>query len=81
MKPPVEQQLLGLARTELPAVTMIFDPADAHADDGIGEARVIGRDDQVAWPGEHEAGGNAGALHRCDRRLRKIAPFARNSRK
>ena len=53
-----EHELLGLARPELPRVCEVLDAAHAEpgADD-VGEAGVVGGDDQVARPHQHQAGG------------------------
>ena len=63
-----EHQLLGLARTELPRVREVLDAAHAEpgADD-VGEAGVVGGDDEVARPHEHQAGRVHGAVHLGDR--------------
>ena len=51
-----EHELLGLAGAELPRVREVLDAAHAEAGaDDVGEARVLGADDQVARPHEHEA--------------------------
>ena len=53
-----EHELLGLARPELPRVREVLDAAHPEPGaDHVGEARVLGRHDEVARPHEHEAGG------------------------
>src|SRR3546814_17013573 len=66
-----------LFRSEFPCVSMIFDAANPHSSDRIAEPGVIRRYDQVTGPREHQAGSDAGTLHRGDRRLWQIAPFLR----
>src|SRR3546814_6897161 len=67
-----------LFRSEFPCVSMIFDAANPHSSDRIAEPGVIRRYDQVTGPREHQAGSDAGTLHRGDRRLWQIAPFLRS---
>ena len=73
-----EQQFLGLARAEFPGMHEPFDAADAHGDHGIAEFRVVAGDDEVAGPGQHQAAGDAFAVHFRDRRLGEIAPAPRD---
>ena len=68
-----EQELLGLARPELPRLDEELDADARHAQHRIREARVVGRDDQIAHAREHEPGGRARSLHRRDRRLAQVA--------
>ena len=75
--PTSEQDLLGLARAEFPGVAVVFDSADTHQHHRIGEQRVVGGQDQVAWPAQQQAAGDAPALNRGDRRLGHIAPAQR----
>ncbi|SQD95769.1 hypothetical protein FMEAI12_3310019 [Parafrankia sp. Ea1.12] len=72
-----EQQFLGLASPELPGVTVVLHAADAHVQDGVGELGVVGGDDEIAGPAEHEPTGDALALDGGDRRLRNVAPGLR----
>ena len=51
-----------------------FDAADPHGDHGIAEFGVMTGDDEVAGPGQHQAAGDAFAVHFRDRRLGEIAP-------
>jgi hypothetical protein len=53
---------------------MIFDAADAHEHDGVGKARIVGRNDEVARPRQQQAPRDAGPLHRRDGGLGNIAP-------
>ena len=68
-----EQELLRLARPELPRLDEQLDADARHAQHRIREPRVVGRDDQVAHAREHEPGGGARSLHRRDRRLAQVA--------
>ena len=68
-----EEELLRLARPELPRLDEQLDTDARHAQHRVREARVVGRDDQVAHAREHEAGGRARALHGGDRRLAEVA--------
>ena len=67
-----EEELLGLALAELPRLDQQLDAGAGHAQDRIGELRVVGGDDQVAHAGQHEPGGDAGALHLRDGRLGQV---------
>ena len=69
-----EQQLLGLARAPLPRVGEVLDTVDAHADDGIGELGVVGGEDDVGDPQQHQAAGDRLALGGGDQRLGQVAP-------
>jgi hypothetical protein len=51
-----------------------FDAADAHFHHRIAEFRIIRGDDDVAGPGQHQAAGDAFALHGGDGRLGHVAP-------
>jgi hypothetical protein len=51
-----------------------FDAADAHGHHGIAELRITARDDEVAGPGQHQAAGDAFAVHFRDRGFCQIAP-------
>jgi hypothetical protein len=64
------------AGAELPGVGEVFDAADAHLDDGVGEHGVVAGDNEVADPGEHEAAGDALALDLGDGGLGDVAPAA-----
>src|SRR3546814_3667332 len=75
--PGGKQHFFRLASAEFPCVSMIFDAANPHSNDRIAEPGVIRRYDQVTGPREHQAGSDAGTLHRGDRRLWQIAPFLR----
>ena len=75
--PAGEQDLLGLARAQFPGVPVVLDAADAHVDDRVGEAGVVGRDDQVARPAQQQPAGDARALDGGDRRLGHVAPAQR----
>ena len=68
-----EEELLGLARPELPRFDQQLDADARHAQDRIGETGVVGGDDEVAHARQHEAGRRAGALHRRDRDLAEVA--------
>ena len=68
-----EQELLRLARPELPRLDEQLDADARHAQHRIREAGVVGRDDQVAHAREHQARGRAHALHRGDRGLAEVA--------
>ena len=70
-----EHELLGLAGPELPRVREVLDAAHAEpgADD-VGEACVLGRDDEVARPHEHQPGGVHRAVHLGDGDLAEVAP-------
>jgi hypothetical protein len=76
-RPAGEQDLLGLARAQLPGVPVVFHAADAHEDDRVGEFGVLRRDDQVHRPDEQQGAGDGLALDRGDRRLRDVAPAQR----
>jgi MFS family permease len=70
-----QQQLLGLARAELPRVGEVLHAA--HAQPGphhVGEAGVVGGHDQVAGPHQHQAGREHRALHLGDGDLAQVAP-------
>ncbi|MNE41296.1 hypothetical protein D3C80_1353580 [compost metagenome] len=51
-----------------------FDAADAHCHGVVHEQGVFAGHDQVARPHQHQAAGNALALHLGDGRLGNIAP-------
>ena len=53
---------------------MVFDAADAHADDGIAELGVVGGDDEVAGPAEHETAGDGLAVDGGDGGLGDVTP-------
>ena len=73
-----EHQLLRLARTELPRVREVLHAAHAEPGaDHVGEARVLGRDDEVARPHEHQAGRVDRAVDLGDRDLAQVAPALR----
>ncbi len=67
------QEFLGLANSELPRLHQELDAGSGHPEDGVGELRVIRRDDEVAHAREHQAGGDAAALDRRDGRLAEVA--------
>jgi MFS family permease len=70
-----QQQLLGLARAELPRVREVLHAA--HAQPGshhVGEAGVVGGHDQVAGPHQHQAGREHRALDLGDGDLAQVAP-------
>src|SRR5262245_52974670 len=71
-----EQHLLGLARAQLPGMDEPFDAAHTHGDDGIAELGIVACDNEIAGPGQHQATGDAFAVHFRDRRFRQIAPAA-----
>src|SRR5215510_10115082 len=71
-----EQHLLGLAWAEFPGMDEPFDTAHAHGDDGIAELGIVAGDNEIAGPGQHQATGDAFAVHFSDRRFREIAPAA-----
>src|SRR5215470_12387095 len=71
-----EQHLLGLARAEFPGMNEPFDAAHAHGNDGIAELGIVARHDEIAGPGQHQAAGDAFAMHFRDRRFSQIAPAA-----
>ncbi len=52
----------------------VLDARYAHPDHGVGEEGVVGGHDEVTDPGQHQAAGDAGAVHHRDRRLRYLAP-------
>ena len=64
-----EQHLLGEPRSQHPRMREVLDARDAHPHHRVGEERVVGGDDQVADPGQHQPAGDARALHHRDRRL------------
>ena len=76
-RPAGEEDLLRLAGAEFPGVAVVFDAADAHEHDRVGELRVVGGHDEVAGPAQQQAAGDAPALDRGDRRLRDVAPAQR----
>ena len=67
-----EQELLGLARPELPRLDQQLDAGARHAQHRVGEPGVVGGHDQVAHAGQHQTGGRAGALHGGDGRLGEV---------
>ena len=68
-------QLLGLAGAELPGVGEVLDAAHAEAGaDDVGELGVLGGDDEVAGPHQHEPGGVDVAVHLGDGDLAQVAP-------
>src|SRR5271154_886405 len=69
-----EEELLGLARPHFPWVREIFHTIDPKADSVIDKLGILARDDDVAWPDQHETAHDAAALHRRDRRLGQVAP-------
>ncbi|MDT4794019.1 hypothetical protein FQZ97_265560 [compost metagenome] len=69
-----EEEFLGLAHAHFPGMHEEFGAADAHADGVVHEPRVVRGDDQVARPGQHQATGDAFALHLRDGRLGNVAP-------
>ena len=70
-----EHELLGLARAELPRVREVLDAAHAEAGaHDVGEDRALGRDDEVARPHQHEAGGVHAAVHLGDGDLAQVPP-------
>src|SRR5690606_1866204 len=69
-----EQPLLRLAHADFPGVVEKLDAADAHLQHRIAELRILARHDQITRPGQHQAAGDALALHLRDRRLRDVAP-------
>src|SRR3954447_3753365 len=73
-----EQKFLGLARAELPGMHEPFDAAHAHGDHGIAELRIVTGDDEIAGPGQHQAAGDALAVHLRNCRLGEIAPAPRD---
>ena len=75
-----EQELLGLADAELPRLDQQLDARAGHAQHGVLEDGVVGGHDQVAHAGEHQAGGDAAALHRGDRGLAEVVDRARTGR-
>ena len=65
------------ARTELPRVAEVLDAAHAETGtDDISELGAFGRDDQIARPREHEAGGEDRSVHLRNRDLAEVAPTA-----
>ncbi len=68
-----EQELLGLARSELPRLDQELDGGARHAQHGVGELRIVGGDDEIAHARQHQAGGGARALHGGDRGLAEVA--------
>lgn len=69
-----EQQLLGLANTQLPRMAEPLDTVDTVADGQVLEARVIGRDDEVTHPHQHQTTGDDLALHDGNGGLRDVVP-------
>ena len=65
------------AWTELPRVAEVLDAAHAETStDDIGELGALGRDDQIARPCQHEAGGEDRPVYFRDRDLAQVAPTA-----
>ena len=54
----------------------VLDPGDTHLQDRIGEECVVGGDDEIARPGEHQPAGDARPLDHRDRRLGELSPAA-----
>src|SRR3569833_2357814 len=73
-----EQKFFGLARAELPGMHEPFDATDAHRHDGVAELRIVAGDDEVAGPRQHQAAGNALAVHLGDEWLGEVAPAPRD---
>ena len=69
-----EDELLGDAGRELEPVGEVLDAGDAHAVHRVLEEGVVGGHDQVAHPRQHQPAGDAGTLHRGDRRLGEVSP-------
>ncbi len=70
-----QEQLLGLAWPELPRVGEVLEPAHAEAGaDDVGEDHVVGSDDQVAGPHQHQSGGVDRPVHLGDRDLAEVPP-------
>jgi hypothetical protein len=61
-------------RAHLPRMREVFDAVDAERGRIVDELRVLGRDDDVARPNQHQAAHDASPLHRGDGRLRDVAP-------
>ncbi|SKY92895.1 Uncharacterised protein [Mycobacteroides abscessus subsp. abscessus] len=57
----------------------VLDARNAHTCNGIGEERVVGGDDEVAYPREHQAARDACAVHGRDHRLRDLPPPSAHS--
>ena len=74
IRSPRNRNSLACAGAHHPRVGEVLDAGDAHAHHRVGEERVVGGDDEVAAPGEHQPAGDAGALHRGDRRLGQLPP-------
>ncbi len=64
-----QQELLGLARAEFPGLDEQLDADATHAGDGVRELGIVGRHDEIAHRGEHQAGGATHPLDRGDRDL------------
>ncbi len=69
-----EEQFLGLPRTELPGMGEVLDTVHTHADHGIAEQCVVGGDDDVGDPEQHQAACDRLALRGGDHRLGDVAP-------
>ena len=70
-----QQKLFRLARAELPRVCEVFDTRHAQPGrDHVTELGVVGGDDQVARPDQHQAGRDGVALHLGDGDLAQITP-------
>ena len=67
-----EEELLGLADAELPRLDEELDAGARHSQDGVLEHGVFRGDDEVAHARQHQAGGDAAALHGGDRRLAEV---------
>ena len=73
-KSPVNSSSLALRAPELPRVGEVLDAVDAHADHRVGEQRVVGGDDDVGDPQQHQPAGDGLALGGGDHRLGDVAP-------
>src|SRR5690606_38198049 len=72
--PPGKEELLCHARTHNPGMCEILHPRYAHPHDRVREISVVGGDDQITAPGEHEAAGDACSLNCGNRWLGYLAP-------
>jgi hypothetical protein len=73
-RPPREEQILGSSCTEIPGMSVVFDAANGHQDDRIGEERIFRCDEQIHREEQVERPGDRLSLDCGDRRLGNVAP-------
>ena len=72
-----QQKLFGLSRAEFPRVGEVLDTRHAHPyRNDVAELRVVGGDDQVTCPNQHQPSRDGIALHLRDGDLAQIPPPA-----